>query len=108
MADALSADDIRKEFEKQIGDMRKELAKLAESVSERGEDIYEEASEAYNGATRRARGAARQVRKQAHLVSDAIKENPGTAATVLSSTGIVGFLIGVCVGHLLSGYSRHR
>lgn len=108
MADGLHADDIRKEFEKQIGDMRKELTRLAESVSERGGDISEEAGEADNGATRRARSAAHQVRKQALVVSDAIKRNPGTAATVLSSTGIVGFLIGVCVGHLLSGNFRHR
>ena len=112
MADTPSVDDVRKEFEKQIADVRKELSQLAKSVSDRGEEVYDNVSEdvgdAYNGATRRIRGAARGVQKQAHLVSGAIKDNPGTAATVLSSAGIVGFVIGVCVGHLISGNSRRR
>ena len=99
----------RKDLEKQIGDLRKEVAKLGKSLSERSEALYEDAGQAYDAASKRARGAARQARQQAYMVSDAIRENPGTAATVLSSAGLLGFLIGLAVGHALSNDGRsHR
>lgn len=107
MADASSADDLRKEMEKQIAELKKEVTKLGKSLSSRTSEMYEDlrddAGEAYDAASRRASGAARQMRHQAQAVSEAIRENPGTAATVLSSAGLVGFLIGVAVGHMLAG-----
>lgn len=106
MADAPNADDLRKEMEKQIADLKKEVAKLGKSLSSRTgamvEELRDDAGEVYDAASRRASGAARQVRQQAHAVSEAIRENPGTAATVLSSAGLLGFLLGVVVGHMLS------
>lgn len=110
MADTPTAEEIRAELEKQIKDLRKEVSTLGKSLSARGEALYEdlrdEAEDVYENASRRARGAARQVRQQAHAVTDVIKDNPGTAATVLSSAGLLGFLIGLVVGQALSGNSR--
>lgn len=106
MAENSDTETVRKELEKQIGDLRKEVSKLSKTVSARTEEIYrqarDEAEEAYESASRQARGAAKQVRRQAYAVSEAIKENPGTAATVLSSAGLLGFLIGLVVGQAIS------
>lgn len=112
MADTPDANDVRKELEAQIADLKKEITRIGKSLSARGEELYDdladEASDAYDAATRRARGAAKQVRRQAHAVSEAIKENPGTAATVLSSAGLLGFLVGVVVGQALAGSHTRR
>lgn len=110
MADSPNVEDVRKDLEKQIADLKKEVTKIGKSLSARGDELYddlrEETEGAYDRVTRRARGAGKQARQQAHEVSEAIKENPGTAATVLSAAGVVGFLIGLFVGHALSGNSR--
>ena len=104
-----SPEEIRKDLERQIGELRKEVAKLGKSLSARGEALYDEAGEAYDTASRKARGAARQARQQAYVVSEAIRENPGTAATVLSSAGLIGLLIGIAIGHMLSNEGKsHR
>jgi ElaB/YqjD/DUF883 family membrane-anchored ribosome-binding protein len=114
MADTPNTDDLRKDLEKQIADLRDEVSSLSKTLSERGQEFYdslsEGAGEVYEGASRRARGAARQARNQAYAVSEAIRENPGTAATVLSSAGILGFLIGLAVGQAMSSSQqpRHR
>ncbi|MDI6027532.1 hypothetical protein QBK99_15175 [Corticibacterium sp. UT-5YL-CI-8] len=85
----------RKDFEKQIADLKNDIAKITKTLSERS-------GEAYNRAADTARSATQQVRTQAHAVSDAIKDNPGTAATVLSSAGLIGFLIGITVGQAIA------
>lgn len=112
MAEIPDTEAVRKELEKQIADLKKEVTKLSKSLSTRGEELYdsarEEAEDLYENASRQARGAAKQVRRQAHVVSEAIKDNPGTAATVLSSAGLVGFLIGLVVGQALSGNHNAR
>ena len=97
MAD--SVEDVRKEFERQIADLKKELRVLSRSARERGEELY---GEAYDGIAGQARNAVRQIREQAQVAGGAIRENPGTAATVLSSAGILGFLIGLVVGQALN------
>jgi ElaB/YqjD/DUF883 family membrane-anchored ribosome-binding protein len=101
-----NTDDLRKELEKQIADLREEVTSLSATLAERGQEFYERVSEGagevYEGASRRARSAARQARNQAYAVSEVIKENPGTAATVLSSAGIIGFLLGLAVGQAMS------
>lgn len=103
MADTPNFDEARKELEKQIADLRAEVESLTDTISDRAQGLYSEAS-------RQARGAAKQVRNQAYLVSEAARENPGTAATVLSSAGILGFLIGLAVGHAMSAndHSSYR
>lgn len=112
MADTPSADDIRKEMEKQISELKKEVAQLTKSLSARGEGLYDDLRESaqgyYGEASGRAKSAAKQVRQQAHMVSEAVRENPGTAATVLSSAGLFGFLIGLVVGQALTGGNHSR
>lgn len=112
MADTPDPKDIRKELEAQIADLKDEIARIGKSVSARGEALYDDiaegASDAYDTASRQARGAARKVRRQAHAVSDVMKENPGTAATVLSSAGLLGFLVGIVVGQALAGNHSRR
>lgn len=110
MADTPSADDVRKDLEKQIADLKKEVAALGRSLSARGEGLYSDlrdsAEDGYETVAGRARSAARQLRDQASMVSGAMRENPGTAATVLSSAGLVGFLAGLLVGHVLNDDRR--
>lgn len=112
MADTTDPKEIRKEFEAQIAELKDEIARIGKSVSARGEAIYDDiaegASDAYDTASRQARRAARKMRRQAHAVSDVMKENPGTAATVLSSAGLLGFLIGIVVGQALAGNHTRR
>ncbi|WP_448956135.1 DUF883 family protein [Labrys neptuniae] len=110
MADSISSDDVRKELEKQIAELRKEIGALGKSLADHGAETLERsreaASEALDRAKDRTRSSFRQAREQAHLVSDAVKEHPGTAATVLSSAGILGFVLGLFVGATLLGGDR--
>ncbi len=110
MADTVSSEDLRKEFEKQIAELKKEIGTISKSLAERGADTYERtreaASDALDKAKGQARGSLQQARAQAQLVTDAVKENPGTAATVLSSAGVLGFVLGLVVGGALAGSSR--
>ncbi|MBR0667198.1 hypothetical protein GXW71_22760 [Roseomonas hellenica] len=110
MADTPSADDARKDLEKQIADLKKEVAALSKQFSARGERLYDDlrdsTEDGYEAVAGRARSAAKHIREQAQAVSGAMRENPGTTATVLSSAGLVGFLVGLFVGQLLS--DNHR
>ncbi|MDQ0395301.1 DUF883 family protein [Labrys monachus] len=110
MADNVSIDDMRKEFERQLADLKKEVGAINKSLADRGADAYEKARDAagdtYGRVKEQASGSLRQARQQAQLVSDTVRENPGTAATVLSSAGIVGFLLGLVVGATMVGDSR--
>jgi ElaB/YqjD/DUF883 family membrane-anchored ribosome-binding protein len=110
MADSASPEDMRKEFEKQIADLKKEVGSLTKSLAARGSDAYEGARDAAGDAYERVKGQAagplRQARQQAQAVSEVIRENPGTAATVLSSAGVVGFMLGLAVGILAAGNQR--
>ncbi|WP_454814217.1 hypothetical protein [Labrys neptuniae] len=111
MANSPSADDLRKELEKQIADLKKEIGGLSKSLSQLGSNAYESTKTAADGlldqAKGKARGAARQARGQAELVSDTMKENPGAFTAVLSSAGFVGFLLGaLAVGALLNSSRR--
>ena len=109
MADNTSTEDVRKEFEKQIADLRKEIGAITKKLAARGSEAYEgardTASDAYDHVKGQATGSLKQARQQAHTVSEAVRENPGTAA-VLSSAGILGFLIGVIVGVAVAGNTR--
>ncbi|WP_181160985.1 DUF883 family protein [Labrys okinawensis] len=110
MADSISPDDVRKELEKQIADLRKEISALGKSIADRSAETLERTREAASEAVDRAKGQTRasfqQAREQAYAVSDAVREHPGTAATILSSAGVVGFVIGLFVGANLLGNER--
>ena len=100
-----TAADIRSELEKQIGDLKKEMSRLSKSMSARASEAIDDAGDLIEEAKGRAGGAAKQVRAQAQAVGEAIRENPGTAA-VLSSAGIIGFLLGLVVGGMMAGNGR--
>jgi ElaB/YqjD/DUF883 family membrane-anchored ribosome-binding protein len=110
MADTPSADEIRGALEKQISELRTEMTTLSKSLAARGSEklssARDYAEDLYDEAGGQADSAVRQVRHQAHAVAGAIRDNPGTAATVLSSAGFAGFLLGVVVGNLMSSNSR--
>ena len=103
-----TAAEIRSELEKQIGDLKKEVSRLSKSMSTKASEAIDDAGDLIEEAKGRAGGAAKQVRAQAQAVSEAIRENPGTAATVLSSAGIIGFLLGLVVGGMMAGNGRQR
>ncbi|MNF05221.1 hypothetical protein D3C80_2049010 [compost metagenome] len=54
------------------------------------------------------RSAARVVRAQGQSVVEAAKDNPGTATTVISTAGLIGFAIGVLVGVSCQSNARWR
>jgi hypothetical protein len=97
-------DDIRDALEKQIADLKKEMAGVRKSVASR----VNEAEDTFVEVKDRARDAAHHVRHQAHAAADTIRENPGTSATVLSATAILGFLAGLAVAGVMGSGSHHR
>ncbi|MFG1479004.1 hypothetical protein V5F53_10105 [Xanthobacter sp. V4C-4] len=106
MTDLSSPKDVRESLEAQIADLKAEMSRISRSVQARAADAAEGARDTFEAARSRADGAARTVGRQAHAVSDVIGENPGTAAAVLSSAGVVGALVGLAAGYLLAGGLR--
>ena len=110
MADTIGTEAIRRELEQQISELRREVGRLARSVSGRGEtvlgDLRGSAEDAYEEASEQARKAARRLKREARVVGETAREHPGAAATVLSSAGLVGFVLGFIVSQLLTGETR--
>ncbi|MFG1348541.1 DUF3618 domain-containing protein [Xanthobacter autotrophicus] len=106
MADANLAQDTRANIEAQIIELRNEMGRLSKSLQARASDVAEDAEDAFETVKSRAAGAAKTVRRQAHVVSEAIGDNPGTAAAVLSSAGVMGLLVGFAAGYILASGSR--
>ncbi|NPD17404.1 hypothetical protein HOY34_19650 [Xinfangfangia sp. D13-10-4-6] len=108
MAD--SEDDIRANLEKQITDLKKEISKISKSLASRASEAVDDAEEAFEEGKGRARHAARhavaQVRDQAHVAVGAMRDNPGTTATVLSTVGLLGLAAGLLLSGALSGDRR--
>lgn len=85
-------------IENQIAELRSQIASLSKSVSVRAEGVGEDASEFLDEARGRVRQAAHNVRAQGQHVVEAVKENPGTATSLLTIVGAIGFAIGYAVG----------
>ncbi|CAN7320698.1 hypothetical protein HW571_12800 [Agrobacterium genomosp. 3] len=85
-------------IENQIAELRSQIASLSKSVSARAEGVSEDASEFLDEARGRVRKAASNVRAQGQNVVEAVKENPGTATSLLTIVGALGFAIGYAVG----------
>ncbi|WP_425647595.1 hypothetical protein [Agrobacterium leguminum] len=85
-------------IENQIAELRSQIASLSKSVSARAEGVSEDASEFLDEARGRVRKAAHNVRAQGQNVVEAVKENPGTATSLLTIVGALGFVIGYAVG----------
>lgn len=88
MAD--NADNTRQIMEEQIAELRQQIETLSQSLKQRSEEAAEEARTRLNRA-------ASTIKQQGHATVSAIRENPGTATTILSSAGIAGFILGFLV-----------
>lgn len=103
---AEAADDIRANLEKQIADLKKEVSRMSKSLASRASDVMDDAEETYEEGKHRARKAVANVREQANLTVDAMRENPVTTATVLTSAGLVGVAAGFVLAGLFAGDRR--
>ncbi|MCF3932558.1 hypothetical protein L1787_03900 [Acuticoccus sp. M5D2P5] len=103
-------DDVRADLERQISSLKREVGRLSKSLASQASDTMEDAEFTYDEMRKRAGDVARHVRHQAHEVTEAAREHPGTAATVSASIGLLAFAAGVVVGSMLStnARSRHR
>lgn len=84
-------DDIRRSIESEISDLQKQLRSLRGDLSDRGHDFYDSAQD-------QAQIAAKQFRKQARVMGDVARENPGSAATVLSVVALTCLGLGYLAG----------
>jgi len=101
MADA--ANDIRDDLEKQIANLKKEMSKISKSLASRASDAMDDAEDMFEDGKGRARQAVDRVRDQASVTVGAMRENPGTTATVLSTVGLLGLAAGMLLSGVLSG-----
>lgn len=89
--------------ENQIAELRAQISSLSKSVSARAGTLSDDASElmdeARGRAQRMAHTAAQTVKAQGHNVVEAVKENPGTATSLLTVVGALGFALGYCVAN---------
>ncbi|MBB3947105.1 ElaB/YqjD/DUF883 family membrane-anchored ribosome-binding protein [Rhizobium skierniewicense] len=87
--------------ENQIAELRSQISSLSKSVSARAGVLSEEASEFADEARGRvqrvAQSAAQTVKAQSQNVVEAVKENPGTATSLLTVVGALGFALGYFV-----------
>lgn len=90
--------DVEKAVEDQISELRSQISELSKSVSDRAGDLGERAQEYADEARSGLRRAASTVREQGANVVEAVRENPGTATSVLTVVGLLGFAIGYCIG----------
>ncbi|RDL50385.1 hypothetical protein BLJAPNOD_01506 [Ensifer sp. M14] len=102
------ANNIQRSVEDQISELRAQVAELTKSISARAGEAAESAADLAEDARGRVRSAARVVRAQGQSVVDAAKDNPGTATTVVSTAGLIGFAIGVLVGVSCQSNARWR
>lgn len=102
------ANDIQRSVEDQISELRAQVADLTRSISARAGEAAGSAADLAEDARGRVSSAARVVRTQGQSVVEAAKDNPGTATTVVSTAGLIGFAIGVIVGVSFQSNARWR
>lgn len=94
---------IEDTVENQIAELRSQISSLSKSVSARAGVYSGEASELVDEARGRvqrvAHNAAQTVKAQGHNVVEAVRENPGTATSLLTVVGALGFALGYCVAN---------
>ena len=97
-----TVEDFRAGLEKQIADLKKEISRVGKTASSRASGALNDAEDLYEEGRGRAREVATQVRDQAHVAVGAMRENPGTTATVLTTVGLLGLAAGLVLGGALS------
>lgn len=89
--------------ENQIAELRAQISSLSKSVSARAGTLSDDASEFVDEARgrvqRAAQTAAQTVKSQGQNVVEAVRENPGTATSLLTVVGALGFALGYCVAN---------
>ena len=89
------ANDMRKSVHRQIGELQDQIQSLRSSLAGQGADLYDAADE-------RAHAAVKQIRRQAAYIGNVARENPASAATVLSVTALVCLGLGYLAGRARS------
>lgn len=89
-------------IEDQIAELRSRIEELSSSLSERAGSAAEEAGEFIDSARGKARQVVHQVKAQGSQVVDTVRDNPGTATSVLLAVGAIGLTI----GYLISSTSQ--
>ncbi|WP_313618670.1 hypothetical protein [Agrobacterium sp.] len=95
-------------IESQIAELRSQIDSLTKSVSARAGNFSESAADVVGDASGRVRKVAQNVREQGYNVVEAVKENPGTATSLLTTVGILGFAIGYFIANSNSSQPPSR
>jgi gas vesicle protein len=95
-------------IETQIAELRSQIDSLTKSVSARAGNFSESAAEVVGDASGRVRKAAQNVREQGYNVVEAVKENPGTATSLLTTVGVIGFALGYFIANSSSNQPPSR
>lgn len=106
MTDRLSIDALRKEFDQHYADLSDQITALAKGLADQSYERFDRSHAAVSDAAQRTGNSVRRAHEQLQRVSDAARNNPKTAATLLSSAGVVSFLLGFAVASLLRGEDR--
>ncbi|WP_077966071.1 hypothetical protein [Ensifer adhaerens] len=88
-------------IEDQIAELRSQIAEVKQAVGAQVNSAAEDASQF-------ARSAVQTVRQQGQGAIVAARENPGTATTIVSTAGLIGFCIGLYLGLSATGGLRAR
>ena len=87
--------DVQDGLEKQVAQLKREIAKINKSLAARAGEAADQVNGWYDAASDRTSKAAQSLRSQAHSVSDAVKDNPGTVSSAMLLGGLIGFALGV-------------
>lgn len=93
--------EIRANLEKQVADLMKEVLHINKLLSSRASGAMEDAQDVFEDGKGRARHAVAQVREQANVAVGAMRDNPGTTATILSTVGILGVVAGLVLAGIV-------
>jgi hypothetical protein len=99
--------DAQAALERQVIQLKRDVSRINKMLADRAEEVAEEASGFYDGASERASRAAQVLRSQAHSVSEAVKDNPGTVSTAMVLGAVIGFVLGMTLGQV-SDNKHHR
>jgi ElaB/YqjD/DUF883 family membrane-anchored ribosome-binding protein len=93
-----TANDIKNSVEEQVSELRAEIADLTAKLSSLRGTATERASAAADAARGNIRSAVRTAKDQGQSVVDTVKENPGTATSLVVTAGLLGLAIGYLIG----------
>ena len=111
-AETPGAENRQKKLERPVASPRKKTPNGNRTVRNRGSKVAGhtrgKSSDHTDQASTMVSKATRGLRAQAHGVSGAARDNPGTTTSILGVIGVLGFLLGMLVGRALTDNTRHR